>query len=160
MQDRADVTFAPHQLATYSTPNFYMGDAAALLRDASSSRPSQPHAATLGLRSGQASQSANPQNSTTVPAKSSTSHAPLHAEPSFSHGGAFPGKRKRSQDNVVEGAAADTATLHATAPSVSHVQHTQRAQQSFGISLPSSQLGAAGSTPATAQVLTAGMPVQ
>lgn len=159
MQDRAGVTFAPHQLATYTTPNFYIGDAAAALRDASSTRPLQANHATPGMRTVHALHAAaHPQSSNSVPAKSSSSHPPLHAEPSFSHGGAFPGKRKRAQDGVGEGTGPEAAKHHAQTAGPSSAQGTHQAQQSFGMSLPS-QLGPAVSASA-AQVLTAGMPVQ
>lgn len=156
LQNRSGVTFAPHQLATYTTPNFYMGDAAAAFRDASSTRPSQANHPTAGVRSAQALHAAMPQSSGAVPAKSSTSHPALHAEPSFSHGVAFPGKRKWSQDDATDGALHDKAKLHA------HVVDgtpAQQAQKIYADTRPGSQLGRAGSASAANQVLTAGMPV-
>lgn len=134
LQNQSGVTFAPHQLATYTTPNFYMGDAAAGLRDSNSIKSPQANHALPGTRSAQALHTANVQNSGAVPAKSSTSHPPLHAEPSFSHGVTFPGKRKWSQDMATDNSVQDQVKSHA--------------QQSYTAS------------PAASQVLIAGMPVQ
>ena len=47
-QDAAGVTFAPHQLTSYTTPNFFTGEAALALREANKSRPSSAHAPTPG----------------------------------------------------------------------------------------------------------------
>ena len=48
VQDAAGVTFAPRQLMSYTTPNFFTGEAASALRDANQSRPSSARIPTPG----------------------------------------------------------------------------------------------------------------
>ena len=48
VQGVAGVTFAPRQLTSYTTPNFFTGEAALALREANKSRPSSANAPTPG----------------------------------------------------------------------------------------------------------------
>lgn len=49
MQDVAGVTFAPRHLTSYTTPNFFTGEAASALRDANKSRSASANAAAPGV---------------------------------------------------------------------------------------------------------------
>ena len=70
VQGVAGVTFAPRQLTSYTTPNFFTGEAALALREANKSRPSSANTPTPGA--------ATAQTPLPHPPRAQASHAATH----------------------------------------------------------------------------------
>lgn len=166
------VTFSPHQLASYKTPNFFTGQAASALRDAQ--RPSSAADAGPASASAGASATRHPAagiNTTATPSSRVGSQEPQTGESapgdwSRDQSAELPLKRRSRErqptQRAIEAGLAPALAGHSgqgshrnDASSFPGPQHAQQGQQPFA-----SQSGVALTAGPPSQHLQAGMPVQ
>lgn len=166
-QGPAGVTFAPRQLASYTTPNLFSGEAASALREASHSGAAVAKGFAADSAGAQSTHSPHAQ-SNSMPSSLSADKHPLSSQgplvfPSGGEQKGEPPAKRRSRERQPTQKAIEAGLAPALAgqqgqsspTSVRPMQDAQHTKQSA-----QSQAGMSLSTAVPAQHLHAGMPVQ